>query len=272
MYDGVTTQYFSDFLNNFPTHEVFSLASGANGHIYAGIMNGFLEWNGTTWTEHMIPNSPVYDAKVSDISIYDNIVWMATSGGLAKYDGSTWENFSPDNCSLRNYYTSTVNCDKNGTVWIMNGINDLAKFDGQNWQIIDYYNSGMLYGANRKLRVDHFDNVWIGGWNCGISIYNENGIFLDMNNSKPNSNQVIKLVYPNPSTDEIKISYQLPDNSTHWKLFVTDQLGKTVDMVSLLEKNNTYVYHSAKLISGVYLISISNGIEHTSSAKILIVR
>ncbi|MEI8046684.1 MAG: T9SS type A sorting domain-containing protein [Bacteroidota bacterium] len=272
IYNGVSCAYYSPYLNNFPASEVLCLTRGTNGHIYAGYNNGFSEWNGTSWITHMIPNPPVYDCNVWDISIYDNIIWMATSGGLIKYDGSMWEYFNPDNCALNSFYSFALNCDKNGMVWMQNGVTDIATFDGQNWQIIDYFNSGMLYGSIRKLRIDKLGNKWMGSIHCGISIYNENGIFLDLDNNKPHSDQVIKLVYPNPATDEIKISYLLPDNSTHWKLIVTDQLGKTVDIVSLQEKDKTYVYHSAKLTSGEYLISISNGIVNTSSAKILIVR
>lgn len=273
-YDGINIEYFSSFLNNFPASEIFCMISGPDGHIYAGFNNGMAEWNGNTWIIHMIPDPPVYDNKVWDIAVYENNVWMATSGGLIKFDGNTWEYYNPENCPLPNYYTSTVDCDTNGVVWLMNGITDLAKFDGQNWQIIDYNNSGMLFGHNRKLRVDNSGNVWLGGMDCAISIYNENGIYLDTHELAQTYKEqdIINLVYPNPTSGEIKISYKLPDDQQGWMIIITDLEGKNIDNFSLREKEETLNYSAERLTSGQYYISVSNGKSIVSTAKVQVIR
>lgn len=272
-FDGTNTTYYSLYLNNFPASEVKCLDIDANGNIIAGINGGITYWNGNKWITKLIPD-PVYDDKVWDLVVIGDIIWMATTGGLVKYDGTNWTYFTPDNSPLPNSFIRSMDCDANGNLWMINGPNTIVKFDGQNWQVLNFFETGMLYGPQWCLRVDNQDNVWLGGHDCGISIYNENGIYLNTSETTQtyNNQNFIKLVYPNPTSGEIKISYQLPDDQTGWIMHITDLQGKNVDSFPLKEKEGTYIYPAGKLSTGMYYFSVGNGKSVLSTSKVQVIR
>lgn len=273
-FDGTHATYYSYYLNNFPAWEVFCLDIDQSGRVIAGFNGGIAVWDGTEWTTNRMINPPVTDDKVWDLCMIDNYMMMATSGGLVRYDGLNWEYYTPENSPLPESFVPTLDLDSNDILWCISGINNLVRYDGLNWQIQTFFETGMLYGPQRMLRIDHLNNLWMGGFDCAISIYNENGIYLNTPEMilPQTGQQIINLVYPNPATDEIKISYNLPDQQPGWMVNISDLGGKTIDRFPLSEKEGIINYSAGKLPSGQYLISITEGNSNVATSKIQVIR
>ncbi|WP_367328136.1 T9SS type A sorting domain-containing protein [Lentimicrobium sp.] len=260
-FDGTTSTYYSALNNNFPSFDLYCLTVDPGGNIIAGIDNGIVKQNGNSWTTITIPDPPVTDLKVWKVIIVDDMYWMATSGGLIKYDGAAWEYYNPDNTILPDFFIKAMDIDSEDNLWFINGANNLVKFDQQNFEIIPFLESGMLYGPHTVLHIDAADNIWFGGYDCGITIYNSNGITLNtQKDSKPSTGlKIIRLAYPNPVTGELKVDYKLPDHQHNYMVNIRDAQGKLIDVIPLNTDHHTFTYSTDRLSSGLYLMSVNNG-------------
>lgn len=274
MFDGTNATYYSPNYNNFPNAVIYCIDIDHDGNVVAGFNGGIAIWDGSTWTTKMLVNPPNTDVIIYDIAVKGSDIWLASRAGLIKYNGTDWEYFTPENCPLTEEFVPTLDFDSNGVLWMINGNGNLVRYDGQNWDILTYFETGMLYGAQRTLRIDHLNNIWLGGISCAISIYNENGIFLNV--PKPpqtiTKEQILQLVYPNPTSGEIKIRYKLPNNQPVYSIIITDLQGKSIDSFQLNTREGTCQYNAEKLSSGQYFISVSNGRSILSSTKVQVVR
>lgn len=272
-YDGVNASYYSPYYNNFLVDEIYRLSLDQNGHIMAGTTNGLVQWDGSNWHLYTDMPSPIIENKIWDLTFKGNDIWMGASDGLKRFDGTNWEVFTPDNSPLPDYFVPTLDFDSDGNLWMISGQNNLCKFDGQNWQVFDFYNSGILWGPNRILRVDDNNNKWMGGFNSGISIYNENGIILEVPDLEMNETQsnLITSVFPNPASDEIRICYNLQQDVETAKLIITSIQGEIIEIIPLSEHSNYIVYRVGKLSSGQYLFTLDDGISGKNSRKIVVI-
>ena len=274
-YNGTNLTSFSWYSNNFPSKEAFCLAVDINGNIVCGIDKGIAVWNGSGWIAILNPDAgnPEYP-RTFDIAVRGNDIWTSNQDGLTKYDGTTWTTYNSENSPIPSDYVYQFDFDTKGNIWFMNGINNLVKFDGINFEVISYFESGMNWGDNVKLRIDHLDNIWIGGLSVGISIYNENGIFLNLDKSEifASKQEIIQLVYPNPTNGELKISFRLPENQSGWIFRITDMHGRLIDSFNLTGNENIIRYSTDNLSSGLYFISVLNASGEGSTRKIQVIR
>jgi len=274
-YDGNNLTSFSWYSNNFPTREPFCLAVDMSGGIICGIDKGIAVWNGSRWIAKLNPDAgePEYP-RTYDIAVRGTDIWLGSLEGLTKYDGTTWTTYNSENSPIPSDYVFQFDFDSKGNIWFLNGINNLVKFDGINFEVISYFESGMNWGDNSKLRIDHLDNIWFGGYYVGISIYNENGIVLNLEEPDvPACGQdIIQVVYPNPTNGELKISFKLPENQSGWMFRITDIQGKQIDSFKLADNDNMIQYSTDKLGSGLYLVSVINSRGKGSTRKIQVIK
>ncbi|MDY0027268.1 MAG: T9SS type A sorting domain-containing protein, partial [Lentimicrobium sp.] len=118
----------------------------------------------------------------------------------------------------------------------------------------------MNWGTNNKLRIDYLNNIWMGGYDVGISIYNENGISLSLEELENTnlSQEIIQVAYPNPTNGLLNIAYKLPENQSGWMLSITDLQGRQIDAFTLSGNESSIRYSTDKLNSGLYLITVFN--------------
>jgi len=120
-------------------------------------------------------------------------------------------------------------------------------------------NYGMIYAATHGrgiFRVEKYFTV-------GDEEYSENGISNDANLT----------IFPNPSSDNINVSFDLSDNS-NVQLKVFDLSGKLMYSrnINSLSKGNQKVEVKVDSFSrGTYLLQLISG-NKTSTAKLVIVR
>lgn len=77
-------------------------------------------------------------------------------------------------------------------------------------------------------------------------------------------------LYPNPAKDKLNISYSIKEGGNH-TIQILDLLGKTVSnqTVRAVQGNNRISIDIPTLVAGTYLLTLSNGAEH-STHKIII--
>ena len=272
-YDGVNTTYYSPYYSNFPVDEIYKLSLDQNGYIMAGTAYGLVQWDGAVWHQYSDQPTLIQYNKIWDLVVKGGDIWMGTSDGLKRFDGTNWEAFTPDNSPLPDPFVPTLDLDSDSILWMISGQNNLCRFDGQNWQVIDFYSSGILWGPNRILRIDNNNNIWTGGFDSGISIYNEHGIILEvpeieMNETKTN---LITSVYPNPASDEIKIVYRLPEGAKNAELLISDFQGKVIERIQLNVNCYNLNYQTHRLAPGQYMFTLIDGISGIDSRKVIVI-
>ena len=71
-----------------------------------------------------------------------------------------------------------------------------------NWTVYNSANSGLAENNIYSIAVDTHGNKWIGIYGGGVSVFNENGVSLDVNDEiYCRANDFI--IYPNPAKDKI---------------------------------------------------------------------
>ena len=168
-FDGATwTTHTAE--DGIPDRVFYSMSVGAdNVKWFALDSEALVSFDGETWTVHdeleWIASSVAVDA--------DNIVWCGGTGGLARYDGSTWTYYTAENSGLPETGIRALTVDDEGILWISTDENDirtgsgLTRFDGTNWST--WRVDGPQSYSVRCIAVDHNNVKWIGTSKKGLS-------------------------------------------------------------------------------------------------------
>lgn len=268
------TVFYSAYHGNFPSMTVECLDIDNEGHLLAGSPAAFNIWNGTSWTSYTSNNSPLPSAHVNDMAVSEDVIWLATGEGLVRFQNNSWEIYTPDNSPLPDARIQAVDKDSNGVLWIISGIDNLVRFNEQTWEVIDYEHSGILNGLMLDLKVDCANNVWIGGPDCGISIYNENGVILGEEEfqQKTSSEENWFTVYPNPCRKSFRINCHFPLKSGKYQLTLSDMCGKILADYPLKSQDQLFQMDGFIETRGTYLVSVQDENGMIIESKILISR
>ena len=103
--------------------------------------------------------------------------WIATEGGLNRYDGFSFRIFKPSNTStLKNENIEVVFKDSRGDLWIGTKSGGLALYDMRKEKIINY--NTLIFGSevNTKTRItsiteDVSGRIFIGTWREGLLVF-----------------------------------------------------------------------------------------------------
>jgi len=105
---------------------------------------------------------------------------------------------------------------------------------------------------------DH-QNYFIGGTNCDIVGINENKLQTS-----------IVSAYPNPATDKITFTYQLPENITNASIKLFNTLGIPVIEIPLTNKQSSISINVSNLSSGVYFYKLCDE-KHSYQGKSIVI-
>lgn len=95
-------------------------------------------------------------------------LWVATTGGLYMYDGTTWINWTS---KLPSYFALSVICDNNGIIWIATTFG-LVRYDGVQWQVFNPQNSGVHDFDIHCIAAAPDGKLWYGT-ESGIGTFDE---------------------------------------------------------------------------------------------------
>ncbi len=115
--------------------------------------------------------------------------WIGYSGGLAKFNGTTWDILTDH---INGYNVKAIAIDKNKNVWIGKN-NGVVKFDGINW--VDY--SDKLENSQvNDIVVDQNSNIWFAT-EYGVYKFNDSSWERYLQGNGLISNQVVSVAVDN---------------------------------------------------------------------------
>ena len=148
-------------MGTLPMWRAVDLQQAGAGFYAAAGDSGVLVWQGTDWV-NASPRSFTgrFRHLASDAS---GTLWCATSRGLVKYDGSTWEPIAFPGPQLN--YTVDLSVSPDGIVWAATRSGAAAlRYDGSDWSRYDYSTTGGGFQDAWLFSVlaPDPDTVWFG--------------------------------------------------------------------------------------------------------------
>lgn len=92
----------------------------------------------------------------------DGVIWVGTSFGLCRYDGSGWQVFQADGSGVPGNVITALAVDGAGRLWVGTQLNGIGIYDGTSWSYLDPGNSPLPDVEIKSLTIDQFDRAWIG--------------------------------------------------------------------------------------------------------------
>jgi len=115
------------------------------------------------WVVFDTSNSDMPDNVVNEITIdLSGNVWIATYGGVAKFDGVNYTVYNTSNSIIPSNVCYSIMADAD-TIWI-GSVYGLVKYDGTNW-------TNYPYGYVISMAFEPNGNKWFGGYETGLVNY-----------------------------------------------------------------------------------------------------
>lgn len=208
-FDGQNWQTFTSENESFPSVLITAIKADANNNLWAAVRNvspmeySLMKFDGTSWIQVDCP-----DYLVNEIE-FDTTgnMWLATNGGLIRYDGSNFQIHASYNSDLPNNFVKCLVIDANNAVWVGMS-NGLAKLHNGEWQVWDSVSSNLPYRNYKDLALDDTGRIWAGTVNTGLLCFDgTNWATYAENNSPLLSNELGYLAMD--SQHNLWISYRM---------------------------------------------------------------
>ncbi|MEM8568521.1 MAG: two-component regulator propeller domain-containing protein, partial [Bacteroidota bacterium] len=126
----------------------------------------------------------------------DGEVWVGTNEGVSVFNGSTFQSYSVSNGLINNTVVAIME-DPEGDMWFgtPGGVSILTS-DG----FLNFPNVGGVPADISSLLMDEDENIWIGTFNFGLFLFNDEGLFQIFDNNCNQCN-VINTLYEDSSGD-----------------------------------------------------------------------
>ena len=124
------------------------------------------------WVIYSPGNSGLPSNMVGSILIdSNNVKWITTSSGLAKFNGNNWFVYDTTNSGLPANACGKIIKDKQNNIWITVSSKGVVKYDGFNWIVYNYENTGFPINTTFSIAIDSSNNKWLGG--IGLHKFND---------------------------------------------------------------------------------------------------
>ncbi|HYV91761.1 MAG TPA: T9SS type A sorting domain-containing protein [Chitinophagales bacterium] len=183
---------------------------------------------------------------------HNNTIW-ADHDGVKKYDGISFQSFNTQNSELPDDYITCMAVDLLNNLWIGSG--GLTKFDGNTFTVYDPDSFPMLNWPI-SIYVDSHGNKWMGS-NGGITVFNETGVVLGIDEPDYISGKPGADVYPNPASDIVSVFLKNPV-SGKVKLQLHDCFGRVLK-TEIHDSSHQINLSIKSLPDGFYILSILEG-------------
>ncbi|RFN59804.1 T9SS type A sorting domain-containing protein [Marixanthomonas ophiurae] len=289
MYDkAANTWTLWDFTNGL-TGNPNCLTGRTGGKMYLGQYQGIDIYDNGTWSRMDLSSQGI--EHISDIQFDNNdIMWVATTEGLWKYDGTDWTNWNSTNSNIAADNVRAIDIDANNNIYISAHNTQTAPyyggisyFDGTGDTFTTFLDasSPLAHKQVEDIEVDEFGNIWALTQSEGFSIYNPNGITgfecidrsLNRILSVPTvgSESLDKgISYPNPFSVTTTIVFN-SNNVKPVSIVVYDLLGRKIKSVlieDVSEGKNTFTLNLSDQSTGIYFCKITSN-KKSSTIKLL---
>ncbi len=158
---------------------------------------------------------------IYDVATSGNILWIATSGGLVKYDKVSTQTtfYNKGNSEIPGNAVSAMDVDPNGNLWFI-AESGLGSFDGITWTLYDTVNSGLPNPYLRDVAVDQSGMKWIASSLGLISFDGTTWAVYDTSNSNMSS-QFAARIFISPTDEKWIATSQGMErfDGTNWILY-----------------------------------------------------
>jgi ligand-binding sensor domain-containing protein len=177
---------------------------------------GLASFDGINWQIFTNTKSPLTDNDIRALKVQnDSVIWIGTmQSGLYKKTNNTWINYNESNSGLHDNLVRGIEIDSTGAIWLATS-EGVSKFDGQNWQLWNIANSGLLTNNITDIRTGFLNEKFVGTINGGL-LYFDNQENLVMHS-------IIESGLPDNSSLDIDI------DSTGQPWFATPAAGLVTD-------------------------------------------
>lgn len=93
--------------SGLPTQHILTVIPSASGMLIGTAGEGLVLFDNGSWVVRNTQNSALPDNHVKALLLEDTLLWIGTTGGLARYNGTTWKIFDTGNSIL---WSNNVNC------------------------------------------------------------------------------------------------------------------------------------------------------------------
>lgn len=278
MYDKLADTWTVWNISNGLSSSPISLGSHGNA-MYVGHYQGIDVFENGTWTT--IDLEPQGIEHVLHIAFDANdAMWLGTTTGLWKYDGTTWTNWNETNSNIAANYVTAIDFDANNTVYVSAHntsiwpyYGGISFFDGTGTTFTTFLDgsSPLAHKQVEDIAVDSFGNIWALTQSEGFSIYNPNGIdgfecidrtlerTLGVGDFTLNTHME-GLNYPNPFSETTTIVFNSKDaNPVIVEVF--DVLGRSIQAFKLDEVvmgENSFPLNLSQQSRGIYFCKITS--------------
>lgn len=205
---------------------VWTVALDNNGilHVSTTSTQGdVFRYDGTTWT-NLSTGATAPQFGISAIHFdKNNTLWAGSwYGGIYKFNGFSWENWTEANSDLPNDNILGLTSDGNGTIYIGTS-GGAAAFDGTNWDVWTTLTSGLGGDIVRSVALDANEKLWFAT-NQGVST-----LQLTLTSTTPIvfENTALK-VFPNPIEDHATLQFTTNNATDKIRISVISLDGKTI--------------------------------------------
>ncbi len=127
------------------------------------LLSSFQAFAQIDWVVYNTSNSGIPHNVVEDITFdASGNIWVATYGGVGKFDGANWTAYTTANSILPSNVCYSIKADAD-TIWI-GSVYGLIKFDGTNW-------TSYPYGYVVSMAFEENGTKWFGGYQTGLVKY-----------------------------------------------------------------------------------------------------
>lgn len=145
--------------------------------IYIFLISNIFEAKSQTWNHYTPFNSGLVNHTVNIIYIDTfGVKWFGTPGGVSKFDGTNWTNYTTTN-GLINNDVREIYRDHYGNMWF-GTLGGISRFDGTNWTNFTKQSNNLPSNNIRAIIEDKYGEIYCGGYDEG-GLKKYNGLFWE---------------------------------------------------------------------------------------------
>ena len=143
---------------------------------------------------------------ITDLAENGNVLWVATSGGVVKYDKVTTQTtfYNQGNSGLPRNQITAFDVEANGNLWLVTQAG-LSLFDGIQWTLYDTTNSSLPDQNIVDVAIDQNGLKWLASSVGLISFDGASWSVYDTSHTDINSNYVLR-IFISPSNEKWAIT------------------------------------------------------------------
>lgn len=150
--------------SDLPDNWITCLTIDATGRKWIGTLSGGLAvLDGNAFTVYDMQNSPLSTNHITSVNFEGSTAWITTNGGgLYRFNGGTWQNYTLANTGFELDVCYDVAIDGAGNKWIGTLSAGLLKLSGGVFTGFDPSDSDLPFEWVRSVAVENDTAIWVG--------------------------------------------------------------------------------------------------------------